>query len=442
MSSPERITELVELLFPYDYSITGEANDASSEILQTILPFRVSEYASGMELNGWVIPRGWKLNYLKIIENGKLLFELRNHPFCVPKNTPSMDVDNLSYRDLISRVNRSVTGDSEDFVYDWRNLYSNKPLDWSLCLSEEMIRKLGKESSYRVIIDSTFYSSTLKVLEFDTHPDLDSSIIVNAHNCHPFQANDDVSGIVGGILLAELWAKEHKPKFNLKLLIAPELYGPIFFLDSHGQETDFLGALLFKAIGNHGQLKLQQSVQQNSLISQMATRLFFERGSKELVHAFRTLYGNDEIVFENPPYCISTVTLTRVPFIEYHNSSDTPSRLSVNSIAESVEVALKILRGISGNSYYEWVAKGLPKLSGLPQELYKPTRAQGIHNQGDGDVEKSWHVLMNSLPALVHQGADSLELSKRFDLPILEVIEYLAKWETAGFLRQERIKRD
>jgi hypothetical protein len=41
---------------------------------------------------------------------------------------------------------------------------------------------------------------------------------------------------------------------------------------------------------------------------------------------------------------------------------------------------------------------------------------------------------MNSLPSLIADGLDSLEISNRFQVPILEVIEYLGEWEKAGFI--------
>lgn len=427
--------KLLDLLYPFDYSVTGKANDLSCIVLSKVLPFKTIEYSSGAELNGWKIPQAWKLNYLIIYENGKVLFEFKDHPFCVPKNTPSIDVDNLSLQDLLGRLHRSKTGDTDDFVYDFRNLYQNEPLEWSLSLSEEMISKLAEGNVYRVVINSTFYDSTMKILEFDTHPEIDSTIIVNAHNCHPFQANDDTSGIVAGIQLAKMWAKELTPRLNLKLLIAPELYGPMFFLDSLTETRDFLGVLLFKSIGNRGVLKLQQSAQENQVISRIASRLFHEEEKSDEVYPFRTLHGNDEIVFEAPPYSIPTVTLTRFPFREYHNSSDMPARIESASITETVEVGLQLLRGFNGHRSYRWMSKGLPKLSDSHLELYKPTPAHGIHSKGSLDVELRWHLLMNSLPGLVHQGCNSLEFSEKFDLPLLEVIDYLSKWEAAGFVK-------
>jgi aminopeptidase-like protein len=435
------VSRLISALFPFQYSITGVDNDSACEILKDILPFKVHEYPSGSQINGWVIPHGWRLDLLQVYKNDEILFEFRDHPFCVPRNTPSVDAKGMSYDELLGRVNRSVSGNSDDFVYDWRNLYRNQPLDWSLCLTEKMIKELDHLSTYRVVIKSTFYPSSMKVLEFDTHPNVGKSILINAHNCHPFQANDDISGVVAGIILAKQWSKEISPNINLKLLIAPELYGPIFYLDAEHDTSSLLGALLLKAVGNDGELKLQESIQIDSSISTISRRIFHEKGASERIYPFRALYGNDEIVFENPPFCIPSITLTRIPFAQYHNSSDTPENISVVSMNQTVSTALDIINSLNGNYRYYWLIKGLPKLSDLPQDLYKPTRAHGIHNEGGGELERNWHLLMNSVPALVEMGKTPLDMSNQFDLPILEVIQYLAKWEEAGFIsRKKKLK--
>jgi aminopeptidase-like protein len=439
VSSADEISELLEILYPFDYSIAGVDNDQASKVLCNILPFQTTEYPSGSEVNGWVIPQGWKLNSLKIYKDDSILLEFYEHSFCVPKNTPSVDIKNLTYSQLISRINRSVSGNFDDFVYDWRNLYRNRPTEWSICLTESMIENISDGSFYRVVIDSTFYNSTMKVLEFNTHNTAKNSIVINAHNCHPFQANDDVSGMIASILLAKRWMLEQNVEINLKVIIAPELYGPIFYLNSMKEASNHLGAILFKAVGNRGILKLQDSIQRNSEISLIARDIIRDLSGAEHIYDFRSLYGNDEIVFENPPFCIPTITLTRIPFLQYHNSSDTPAEISIDSIEETIDSAFNIVKALQGNYRYRWLVHGLPKLSDLPYEIYKPVRAHGIHDEGSSEIEKRWHILMNSLPAIVGNGLSTLEISQRFQLPIFEIIEYLHEWEKAGFI--ERIEK-
>ena len=41
----------------------------------------------------------------------------------------------------------------------------------------------------------------MKILEYTLKGKNKETIIINAHNCHPYQANDDISGCAVGIAL-------------------------------------------------------------------------------------------------------------------------------------------------------------------------------------------------------------------------------------------------
>jgi aminopeptidase-like protein len=433
----ERAKVLVEELYPFDYSIVGIGNDEAAKVLCKILPFNVIEFASGQELNGWKIPRGWKLNFFKLSQNGITIIQSSGDSFLVAKNCKSVTTQDLTYEELLSHVNRSQSGGQHDQVYDWRNLYSNYSNDWSISLSEHTIAKLDHSAIFSVEIRVAFYDGTMKVLEYNTHPNAEKTILLNAHNCHPYQANDDVSGIVAAILCAESWNKNESAIINLRLIIAPELYGPIFYLNQFHNDSQ-IASILFKAVGNKGLLKLQKSLRESAQISKIAEKLFQELNLADGIYPYREIYGNDEIVFENPPFNIPSITLTRFPFLNYHNSSDTPSTLDPLSIVDTTSMALDIISCLNSMSKYEWVPRGLVKLSDLSANLYKPTPAPGIHNRGASEVEQRWHLLMNSLPGLINEDFDALDFSVKFDLPLLEVMEYLSHWENSQLIRKSK----
>ena len=429
----DEIMGIAESLFPFDYSIAGNGNDLAITELMKLLDFKIYSYPTGSRLNGWEIPRAWRLNRFQLFADGNLILDDADHPFLVAKNSPSVDVE-LNYQELVSKTNISLTGKNNDYVYDWRNLYSGFKEEWAISLSKEILDELKKYSRFRVCITSEFYDSKMHVLVFDTHPDADRSIIVNAHNCHPFQANDDVSGIVAGVLTAKEWQKRIDENLNVRLIIAPELYGPIFFLDDQYLNRNELCAILFKAIGNDSGLKLQNSLNIEDTINQIIVKVCSEKEVDISTHPFRTLYGNDEIVFENPPFRIPTVTFTRIPFLEYHSSSDNLGILNPNSIFEVVSITLASIEVLSKNLSFVWKATGLPKLSFPGSKVYRPTPAHGVHRLGSSEIEKRWHILMNSLPGLISQGTTVLELSKQFDLPFFEVYDYLVEWEKLQFI--------
>jgi len=432
----QEINRLINSIFPFDYSIAGRANDQALIELGQHLDFSVHSYPTGMALNGWKIPSAWEFNYFELYKNSELLYRTTDGSFHVARNSPSID-STITFNELMSRTNRSLSGDRSDLVYDWRNLYQNGEPDWQISLSEDFIDQLDMDASYRVVINVEFYDSQMHVLTFDTHPESNRTLIINAHNCHPFQANDDVSGIVAGILIAKKWKQFSNFDLNVRLIIAPEIYGPLFYLNEFKQ-SDCIGALLLKGIGNRSELKVQSSLDSVSDLDRILWKILNDLEIEATRHSFRSYYGNDEIVFENPPYCIPSVTLTRIPYPEYHTSSDTPDIIDDSSIGEVVRVTLQALEGLAMNSNYVWKVEGLQKLSEPGLELYKPVPAQGIHNLGGGPTERKWNILMNSLPGLISKGHNALSLSERFDLPLLEVSRYLLRWESSGFLEKSK----
>ena len=52
------LVDLVARLYPFAYSVTGSGSDAAVTAMQRELDFAVFEYASGRELNGWLIQIG------------------------------------------------------------------------------------------------------------------------------------------------------------------------------------------------------------------------------------------------------------------------------------------------------------------------------------------------------------------------------------------------
>lgn len=430
------IKTLLNRLYGFDYSIAGRGNDEAIVEFNKHLDFELHSYASGAVLNGWRIPSAWELNFFELYNDSGILLRTTDGSFHVAKNSPSVD-QNLSFEELMQHTNRSLSGLGNDLVYDWRNLYQNGNPSWHISLTEDFIRTLDSNHKYRVVINADFYDAQMHVLTFDSHPNAPRTLIINAHNCHPYQANDDISGVVAGILVAREWSRRSNSDLNVRLIIAPEIYGPLFYLNEIEQKN-CVGALLLKGIGNASDLKLQLSLDSESEIDKVFCKILYDLKIPVSTHAFRSFYGNDEIVFENPPYCIPSITLTRIPYPEYHTSSDSPEIISEAAIEEVVNVTLEALEAIAMNRNYAWKGVGLQKLSVPGLDIYKPVPAQGIHKLGEGPVERRWNVLMNSLPGLISKGHNALSLSEKFDLPLLEIVDYLLKWESAGFIEEAR----
>ena len=122
------------------------------------------------------------------------------------------------------------------------------------------------------------------------------------------------------------------------------MYGPIFWLNkinkSKIKNLDY--SILLKSVGNNNSIKLQHSVTKNTEIDNLALRALRNSKEKYMTGNFRTVYGNDEIVFDSPGYNIHTISLTRSPFPEYHTDLDTPKIISEKSLPITFSMLLNV----------------------------------------------------------------------------------------------------
>ena len=71
--------KLIEQLYPLRMAPVSSGVDRCVEILSGELPFKVHEYASGMELNGWVVPDNWEVVRAQIKKDGRIIYDLRGN---------------------------------------------------------------------------------------------------------------------------------------------------------------------------------------------------------------------------------------------------------------------------------------------------------------------------------------------------------------------------
>ena len=69
------VRNLVEKLYPFAYSVTSRDSDRAVEAFRSELPFDVHEFASGLELNGWLVPPEWRVLKAEIRRDGKIVYD-------------------------------------------------------------------------------------------------------------------------------------------------------------------------------------------------------------------------------------------------------------------------------------------------------------------------------------------------------------------------------
>ena len=449
------ILELVEALYPYQYQVNGPGNDAALPVFLKELDFDVHEFPEGAELNGWTIPHSEAVDVATIHKDGELVYDGLASPLglillCAPfKGRVSLEQlqQHLFYH----------TGDPDAIPFHCTQQYRPGKRDWGFCVPKTLFDALT-DGKYDVEISVRPAPTTMKVLDFVLPGKTPETVLVQAHNCHPYQANDDISGCAVGIrLFQELLLKKDR-HFTYRLLICPELTGSIFWLDKFKKQSNkFIGAIILPAVGNNAEIRLQKSFFGNSQIDRAAIRVL-ARSDKEIdIGNFREVYGNDETVFDSAGFEIPTISLTRYPFKRYHSNLDTPDTLSEGSLQDTLSLLLEIFDELSNcksesesevgeaniniqsgvHRHPVFVGRGLYCLShpnyGLYKKVWDPSVRTGPTNREEG---RSWNLLMTNLPRLLDGHNSIKKISADFNLPENEVQGYVKKWIEAGLVKE------
>lgn len=429
-----QIKEVVEGLYPYAYSVVSDSSDLAVDAFRKHLPFSVSEVPSGREVNGWLVPNNWTVKRAEIWFEGELLLDGTLSPLGVGLLSPSFSgrVDRQELMDHLVSDNLNPRA----VPYHWANLYRPGHKDWFFCVTVEFLEKLPP-GPFEVRLVTEEKTGSMKLLEYVLPGEDDQQILINAHNCHPWQANDDISGCAVGIAIFLELQKLQKRKFTYRLLIAPELIGTAHWLERQSPgDPQIAGVVLLKAVGSPGPIRLQHSFEGNSQLDKAAF-LAVSLNTQEFDSGpFRSIYGNDETVFDSPGYEIPSITFTRMgtpPFLGYHTDADTPEGISEQALVETRDLVLDTIRALESNVTLKFSHKGLVSLSSPKYDLYiKHSATPGLVSRSQGNVEQRWHLFMNCLPRELTGENSAVDLAYKYGLPAAEVAEYIVAWEAKG----------
>ena len=227
-------------------------------------------------------------------------------------------------------------------------------------------------------------------------------------------------------------------KFTYTLLIAPELYGPIFWLNkiSNSKLNNLKYSILLKSVGNNNKIKLQHSVKKDTEIDKLALRALRKSQEKFLAGNFRTIYGNDEIVFDSPGFNIHTISLTRSPFPEYHTDKDTPKIISQEKLNKTYSILKTMIIDLEKKIRFRNKYKGVIALSNKKYNLYLNAESPGLDKKRYTKKQKLWNLLMNNLPSFLEKKMSVQEIALYHNLPYREVLQYCVKWENKNLIER------
>jgi len=410
--------------------------DKQNQILCQELPFRIKEYVSGREFNGWTVPKNWEVIKAEIRKDGQLVYDGKKHPLGVIGYSESF-TGIVSLSELKLHLYHFKDAPN-DIVYHCDLYYKPHLKQWGFSLPYNVYKELA-DGDYEIELVTRHTDGKMKVLEY-THPGAsDKTIILNAHNCHAAQLNDGPSGYAAGIEAMRRLG-ELNTRYSYRLIVAPEHFGTVFYLADLPVEEikKFKLGIFLEMLGNDHQFSLQESFTGKSYIDEVAGHVLKHHAPDFRRDKFRQVVGNDESVWEAPGYEVPMISLSRCApgrlYPEYHLSSDNLSIMRADKLNESVDIIMKMIEVLEKDCVLQRKFTGLIALSNPKYDLYiAPGTDPAIQNHTSADQAK-WSDLMNCAPRYFDQSLSILDIAVRHDLPFASVYAYLSKFKEKGLV--------
>lgn len=345
------LKQTIEALYPINACLLGEGYDSRLEYLKHLLDMEVIEVPSGTEFSTWTVPDEWVVRDAWIKFKGKKIVDYKVNPL-------SLVVGSLPFKgkvtreELIKHLNYSEKlPDRTPYVFKFYDK------DWGFCANKNKLVKveegnisgeekwLLEEGEYEVFIDTEYKPGTMKLGVHTIKGKTDKEILLFAHLDHPFQANDNLSGVA---CLLDVVKKIKDPYYTIKIIFCPETIGSIAY--AHLADLSKVETVIAVDIcGNDAPILLLKAFEREATINHAAHCALQMAGKMYRKAPFRGTIGSDETVFNDPDIGIPSICLSTHPYDEYHTDADTPEIISYEKIQEVADLIVKIIEILEKN---------------------------------------------------------------------------------------------
>jgi aminopeptidase-like protein len=339
---------LVERLYPFCRSITGNGVRRSLRLLRETIPLALREIVSHTQVFDWTVPDEWNVRDAYIMnEAGERLVDFRRSNLHVLNySTPINRM--ISLAEL--RPHLFTIPDAPDWI-PYRTSYYQK--NWGFCVTQRQLDKF-EEGKYYVYIDSTLHPGHLTYGEFRIQGETDDEVLISCHSCHPSLCNDNLSGMAVGARLAAL-LHGLSLRYSYRFLWVPGTIGSITWLALNEAILPRIKhGLVLSCVGDPGRFTYKRSRRGNAEIDRAVEQVLTHSG-----HEFQVLdfapNGYDERQYCSPGINLPVGSFMRTPngcYPEYHTSADDLSLVSPSAMEESLIQLVRIIQTLEQNRRY------------------------------------------------------------------------------------------
>lgn len=409
-------------LFPICRSIMGEGTRKTLYRLQQELPqLKLYQVPSGTRVFDWTIPKEWNIEdaYIEDGNGNKIIDFKKNNLHVVGYSSPIDKI--ITFEELQSHL--YSLPEQPDWIPYVTSYYKEH---WGFCMSHSQRKNLPL-GNYHVVIKSKLEDGYLTYGELLIPGKSKKEIFLSSYICHPSMANNELSGPVLLVKLAQ-WLLEKKDRYySYRLILVPETIGSITYLSLNlpYMKENIIAGYNITCVGDDKQVSYVPTRNGNTLSDRAALNILNNYVPNFISYTFLQR-GSDERQYNAPGIDLPVCTICRSKYHEYpeyHTSADNMSFISVEGLQGSFDLYTKIISAIEENRLYNCNCLCEPQLG--KRGLYPTESFKGSTNMVKG---------MMDFLAYTDGTHDLIEISDIIQVPIMLLVEIAKKLLKVGLV--------
>ena len=300
----EDILALSAELIPICRSITGDGLRETLRILAREVPLTIHEVPTGTPAFDWTVPKEWNIRdaYIKG-PDGRRVVDFRRCSLHVLNY--SLPVNATMSRAEIEPHLHWLPEHPSAIPYK-TSYYAEK---WGFCLSQRQRELLG-EGPFEVRIDSTLEPGALSYGELVIPGETEEEFFISTHCCHPYMANDNLSGIGMAVQLAKRLI-QCRSRFTFRFVFIPGTIGSLVWL-SRNDSSKIRHGLVLTCLGDRGAFTYKKTRVGDAAVDEAAAHVLRHVSAEATIEDFSP-YGYDERQYNSPGFNLPVGCFMRTP---------------------------------------------------------------------------------------------------------------------------------